>query len=161
VSAKGVRDVGRDKRRRAARDGSRFALLPWTVLDSSAYVGLSVHAKALLVEMARQLDGSGNNGRLICSRALLGPRGWSSNDMITKSKRELLDAGLLFQTFAGQRPNKASWFAVTWLPLDRINGYDAGAEQLFVRSAYRTKEPPRPIAKTRTLDRHAVQGAAP
>ena len=34
------------------------------------------------------------------------------------------------------RPNKASWFAVTWLPLDKILGYDPGAEQGFIRSAY-------------------------
>lgn len=149
--------MGRDKRRsKAGRDAGGFAAVPWSVLDSQAYIGLSVHGKALLFEMARQLTGH-NNGSLLCSRTKLAPRGWTSNDMLTKAKRELLDAGFLHQTVMGQRPNKASWYAVTWLVLDRIDGFDAGAAELFVRSAYRLNEPLKAPAKTRPLDRPTVQ----
>ena len=47
---------GRNKLRRgdAGRDAGGFVALPWTVLDSPAYSGLSHPAKALLLEFARQ-----------------------------------------------------------------------------------------------------------
>jgi hypothetical protein len=61
--------------------------------------------------------------------------------VVTRAKRELIEAGFIFETVMGQRPNKASWYAVTWYPLDKIPGYDAGAEKCFVRSAYRKNEP--------------------
>jgi hypothetical protein len=122
--------------RSSGRDPGGFVAIPWSALDSPAYQSLSVHAKALMVEMARQLRGD-NNGALLCSRAYMAPRGWISSDMLTKAKRELLAAGFLHETVIGQRPNKASWYAVTWLGLDRISGYDEGAAELFRRSAYK------------------------
>jgi hypothetical protein len=36
-----------------------------------------------------------------------------------------------------QRPNKAAWYAVSWHALDRPPGYDPGAAESFVRSAYK------------------------
>jgi len=157
--------VGKDKRRsRAGRDPGGFLAVPWSVLDSPAYIALSVHAKALLFDVARQLTGH-NNGSLLCSRTKLAPRGWTSNDMISKSKRELIEAGFLHETVMGQRPNKASWYAVTWQVLDRLDGYDAGAAETFVRSAYRLKGATRPPTampqQTHTLDRPTVQEVAP
>jgi hypothetical protein len=68
-------------------------------------------------------------------------RGWKSADMLNKAKRELLDAGLIFQTVQGHRPNKASWYACTWMPLDQLAGYDFDAMETFQRSAYRNGEP--------------------
>lgn len=128
----------RDKRARAAsgRDPGCFVAVPWSVLDSPAYQALSMHARALLLEMARQLDGH-NNGALLCSRTYMAGRGWNSVDMLFKAKAELLKAGFLHETVMGHRPNKASWYAVTWLCLDKISGYDPGAAELFKRSAYK------------------------
>lgn len=160
--------MGRDKRAKSTgRDGTKFALLPHVVLDSPAYLQLSAPAKVLLVEMARQFHGH-NNGSLLCSRSKLAPRGWTSNDVLTRAKKELIAAGFLFQTVAGQRPNKASWYAVTWLNLDRLDGYDAGTERLFQRGAYRAVQPiasapERKLSaclKTHPLHRQAVQEAA-
>lgn len=160
----------RGKFNRKSRVAGRFVALPWTMLDCPAYVALSVHAKALLIEIARQLNGS-NNGMLLCSRAKLVPRGWTSNDMLTKSRRELIDAGFLHQTVMGQRPNRASWFAVTWCDLDRIDGFDPGAAATFRRGAYEARnlavKPDREelfrrweaAGKTRVLDRGTVQNA--
>lgn len=111
--------------------------LPWQVLDSPAWQNLSYPAKALALEVARQYV-SDNNGRLLCSRAHLLPRGWNSNDVIHRGVRELLDAGFLHQTVLGQRPNKASWYAITWQPLDPSPKYDAGAVELFVKAKYLT-----------------------
>lgn len=136
-----------------SRDPGGFIAIPWAVLDSPAYQGLSPHAKALLIDIARQYTGS-NNGALRCGRAYMSPRGWTSVDMLTKAKRELLEAGLLHETVKGCRPNKASWFALTWLSLDKLDGLDAGTAAAFERGAYLKKQP----LKTRALDRTTVQG---
>ena len=137
------------------RDSGGFIALPWAVVDSPAYSALSAHAKVLLIEMARQLRGD-NNGMLLCSRAYMAERGWKSNDMLTKCKDELLAAKLLHQTVMGHRPNRASWYAVTWIGLDKLDGYDADLSSLFIRGAYR----PGPL-KTRSLDRPTGQEARP
>lgn len=131
--------MGRDKRRKG-QDGSRdpggFVALPWAVLDSAAYQGLSHPARSLLMELARQYVRD-NNGRLLASGAHLSKRGWSSNDTITKAKKELLAAGLIHETVKGCRPNRASWYALTFYAIDRLPGYDHGALESFERGAYR------------------------
>ena len=117
------------------RDGTQFAILPFVVLDCENFINLSHPAKALLLEFARQY-GAGYNGRLLCSMRHLEPRGFKSADVVTRAKRELISGGFIHETVMGHRPNKASWYGVTWYPLDKLNGYDEGAEKTFVRSAY-------------------------
>lgn len=133
---------GRNKGRKgsAERDSGGFIALPWSVLDCPAYGRLSAHARALLLEVARQYVRD-NNGRLLLTRDYMKARGWKSCDMLDKCKRELLEGGFLFETVKGQRPNKASWYALTFYALDRHPGYDAGAVQCFKRSAYRETAP--------------------
>lgn len=123
------------KGRDSSRDSGPFVALPWSVLDSAAYMHLSHPAKALLMELARQYVRD-NNGRLLASRTYLGKRGWTSADTISRALRELIAVGLIHQTVQGYRPNKASWYALTWRTLDRLPGYDAGAAESFERSAY-------------------------
>ena len=67
---------GRNKLRRgdAGRDAGGFVALPWAVLDSPAYAQLSMHARALLLEVARQFTRD-NNGWLLLSRAYMAGRG--------------------------------------------------------------------------------------
>lgn len=127
------RGVGRkgDK----ARVSGGFVALPWAVLDCAAYADLSHPAKALLVDIARQYVRD-NNGRLLASAAHLAKRGWRSVDVITRAKRELIDAGFVHETVKGHRPNKASWYAVTWYLLDPHPGYDPGAAVTFERGSY-------------------------
>jgi len=129
---------GRNKLRRVdtSRDAGGFVALPWSVLDCPSYAGLSHPARALLLEIARQLVRD-NNGRLLASAGHLEARGWRSRDVITRAKRELLEAGFIFETVKGQRPNRASWYAVTWMALDRHPDFDAGALECFQRGAYR------------------------
>jgi len=88
------------------------------------------------MEMARQFVGD-NNGRLLASAAYLRKRGWKSADVISRAKRQLLEAGFIFETVKGRRPNKASWYAVTWQSLDKLPGYDIGVTLTFERAAYR------------------------
>ena len=133
---------GRNQTRKGdtGRDSGGFIALPWSVLDCPAYARLSHPARALLFELARQWVRD-NNGRLLTSGAYLAKRGWKSADVITRAKRELIAAGFLFETVMGHRPNKASWYAVTWRSLDKLPGYDPGAAECFERGAYR-KAPP-------------------
>lgn len=131
-----ARGLKSTKVRSSVRDSGGFLALPWVVLDSPAYLQLSHPARSLLLDIARQfvID---NNGRLLASFRYLKTRGWTSVDTISRAKKELIDAGLLYETVKGHRPNKASWYAVTWFNLDRIPGYDPGAIEGFERSAYR------------------------
>jgi hypothetical protein len=136
--------MGRERiKRGAGRDSGGFVALPWSVLDSPAFLALSHPAKALLLEVARQCHGD-DNGRLLVSRPLLAARGWKSVDVITRAKQELLDAELIFETVKGQRPNKASWYAVTWHKLGKLQGYDHGVTAAFRQGAYRKNEALRP-----------------
>lgn len=130
--------MGSDYRKKvdSGRDGGGFAAIPWAVFDSPSYARLSHPAKALLMEFARQFVRD-NNGKLLCSMAYLRPRGWKSNDVITRAKTELLAAGFIHETCKGQRPNRASWYAVTWRTIDRQKGFDHGAVESFERGAYR------------------------
>ncbi len=131
--------MGRDKRRKGqdnSRDAGGFCAIPWAVLDSAAYQGLSHPARSLLMELARQYVRD-NNGRLLASRAYLAKRGWKSADVIQRAKDELIAAGFVHETVKGQRPNKASWYAITWYSIDRLPGYDPGALESFERGAYR------------------------
>ncbi|KWT83879.1 hypothetical protein APY03_4434 [Variovorax sp. WDL1] len=92
----------------------------------------------------------------------MAPLGWTSNDMLTKCTRELVAAKLLHQTVVGHRPNKAAWFAVTWLGLDRLNGFDHGAAESFVRGAYKHADPlpsPKP-SRAQMYDRWRAPAAA-
>ena len=132
--------MSKSKRHRGAvRDPGGFLAIPWSVLDSKAYLRLSHPARSLLLEIARQYHGD-DNGRMIVTLAHLKPRGWTSNDTINRAKQELLDAQLIFETCKGQRPNKASWYACTWWALDKLDGYDSGAVAAFRRGTYADRE---------------------
>lgn len=123
--------MGRDKQKRGSykgsgRDSGPFAAIPWAILDCDAYRRLSHTARSLLLEFARQYV-KDNNGRLLASGRYLSTRGWKSAGVIQRAKQELIDAGFIYETVKGHRPNKASWYAITWQDIDRHSGFDAGA----------------------------------
>ncbi|MDD5479501.1 hypothetical protein [Rhodoferax sp.] len=133
-----------------SREPGGYCALPWCVIDSQAYQSLSYPAVALLIELARQRQG-GDNGRYLLSGRYLATRGWRSRDVIDRARRELLDAKLIYQTVQGHRPNKASWFALTWYSLDKLPGYDAGAVEGFRRGMYNTFKPSTPAPTREAL----------
>lgn len=140
----------RDRRQKgdSGRMAGGFAAMPWAVLDCPAFARLSHPARALLLEMARQFVRN-NNGRLLCSMAYLRERGWKSADVVHRAKSELLAGGFIHETCKGHRPNKASWYAVTWQALDRLPGYDDGTAESFRRGAFMAGEPLPPPKPTR------------
>lgn len=135
--------MGKKTRMDESREPGGYISLPWSVIDSPAYQNLSYTGKALLIELARQYVRN-NNGRLLLSQRYLVTRGWRSGDVILRAKRELLDAKLIYQTVQGHRPNKASWFALTWYTLDRLPGYDDSAADGFRRGMYTISPLPKP-----------------
>lgn len=139
-----------------SRDQGGFVALPWSVLDCPAYASLSHPARSLLWEFARQYVRD-NNGRLLASGVYLAKRGWKSQDVVTRAKRELLEAGFIHETVMGHRPNRASWYAVTWRALDKIPGYDAGAPETFKRGAYQQI---RPLKNASLTPSHGVERSA-
>lgn len=128
------------------RDGGAFMALPWAVVDSDAYRGLSHTARSLFIDIARQYNLK-NNGRLLASKNFLRQRGWQSSDVIHRALRQLLDSGLIYMTVQGHRPNKASWFALTYYDLFDDPRFDPNAFQGFRRGAY----------KMHSLDRQTTQ----
>jgi len=133
-----------------SREPGGYCAFPWCVIDSQAYQSLSYPAVALLIELARQRQGN-DNGRYLLSARHLATRGWHSKDVIERARKELIDSKLIYQTVQGHRPNKASWYALTWYSLDKLPGYDAGAVEGFRRGMYSTFRLPAPAPTREAL----------
>jgi len=129
------------------RDGTRFITLPMVVLDSPGYRLAGHPARALLIDIAMQYTGH-NNGKLTACAKYLRAKGWRSNDTIVRARRELLECGLLIETRKGARPNKAAWYALSWLDLDQGQGLDFDPKS-YPRGAYMT--PDRPTVQIASL----------
>jgi hypothetical protein len=123
----------------AKRDSGGFQAIPNAVYESDAFLGLSHYARSLLWDFAFQFKGD-NNGRLVCTWDLMSRRGWRSRETLANAKAELLAAQLIAETRKGARPSRASWYGITWLALDAIDGMDIDA-RVFPRGAYRRLVP--------------------
>lgn len=119
-------------------DGATFLKLPMVVLESPGYRQAGHVARALLIDIALQYKGL-NNGKLVACEKYLGPIGWKSNATVLRAVRELLSCGLLIETRKGGRPNKAAWFALSWLSLDQGQGLDIDPK-LYPRGEYMRPE---------------------
>jgi hypothetical protein len=127
--------MGRN-RHKGNRVGEPFVALPYSVLNSKKFTALSAHAVKLLIDVAAQYRGD-NNGDLSTAWKLMQPRGWRSEETLHRAKLELVEAGFLFETRKGHRPNVCSLFALTWAALDDATKFDAGAAARFRRGDYR------------------------
>ncbi len=95
---------------------SGYCALPYCVLDGNAYRGLSHPARALLIEILRQHNGS-NNGRMQLATKYLRGRGWSRADVVDRAKKELGESGLAIKTRLGGLNAGPDLWALTWLPI--------------------------------------------
>lgn len=100
-----------------------FLGFPHRVLDSRAYLNLHHATKCLLIELARQLNGS-NNGHLQLTYSWLKTRGWGSNDTVSRGISELLSSGLIVKTRQGGLNIGPCQYAVTWLPISNFSGLE-------------------------------------
>jgi len=129
----------RYKNAKEKRDGESHIGVPHCVLNGVAYLGLNAHARMLLWDLAAQYRGD-NNGDMCAAWKLMHPRGWKSEETLSKAKRNLLEVGLIVETRKGARPNKCGLFALTWYALDDCKGKPDISPQSFPRGAYRLKD---------------------
>lgn len=100
--------------------GKPYASIPIDVLQSTAFIGAGHTAKALLFELMRQHDGY-NNGRLELSFVYLKKyREWTSRDVVTRARNELIERGLIIQTKKGGLNAGTNYYAVTWLDISNF-----------------------------------------
>jgi len=119
--------------------------LPIDMLQGAAYSSLSMSAKALLIELASQLRAKHgeitNNGDLTTAFSVLSLRGWKDPKTIRAAAKQLEEVGLIVKTRQGCRPNTASLYAVTWLPLNEMPKLDISARG-FPMNAYKLMDKP-------------------
>jgi len=100
-----------------------FVMLPFEVISSSAYASLGGSAAKLLIELVYVYYGS-NNGALWISPKRFTERGFSKSTAI-RAYKELLIHGFIFMTRkGGNQKGGCSWFALTWLPINKTAGMD-------------------------------------
>lgn len=126
------------------RDGGRFIQLPVDVLNSRAYLSLSAHGRMLLLDLNVQYKGD-NNGKLAVPWKQVKLRGWKSETTLLKAKAELLAAQLIVETRKGGRPNKVSYYALTYYALDDFGSLLDMAASVFPRGAWRLMDPVPPV----------------
>lgn len=107
--------MGRE-RTKSRLDG-RFLALPHQVMDCAAFIALSAPATRLLLDIARQYMGT-NNGKLLCTLSVMKGRGWSSNDTLSRARKELEAAHFIQKTREAWMPRRAAWYGLCWRPLD-------------------------------------------
>ena len=100
-----------------------YSTIPHAVLDSPAFIGLSVRAKALLFDVMRPHNAR-NNGHMQLTYTWLKNRGWRSADQIAKSTQELQDRKLIYKTKQGGLNIGPSFYALTWHHITNRIGLD-------------------------------------
>jgi hypothetical protein len=108
------------ERFKARRDNGTFFRVPTCVLDSSNFRGLSLKARALLLDLGAQFRGH-NNGDLAVTWKVLQPRGWKSKDTLRNALLELLAAGMIELTRQGGL-HCANLYAFTWIEIHECGG---------------------------------------
>ena len=97
-----------------------YAALEHRVIDSGAYVDLSFSARALLLQITRQLT-KDNNGHLQATHSYLSRYGFSNRTVI-RGIAELISHRMIYRTKSGGYQQGASQYAVTWLPIKQSEG---------------------------------------
>ena len=128
-----------------------YSAFPHAVLDSTAYTGLSFSARALLIDMARQLNGR-NNGHLHCVFSWLAKRGWTSKATVVKARTELLNHGLIVVTRTGGLNCGASLYGLTWLAIGDFTKLDISQRNYYPGQWRLMDKPPTLIAVSKNAD---------
>ena len=111
-----------------------YSSIPWSVLDSKAFMGASDKAKSLLHALMRQHDGK-NNGHLHLAKKWLSQHGWTCDENNRKATNELLERGLIIQTRWGGLNAGPNQYALTWHDITNYVGLDITAKG-YQRGAY-------------------------
>lgn len=109
--------MGRSTIKSKLFNGAQFVAIPMAALHSRKFLRLSPWALKLLLDLLAQFNGS-NNGDLSAAMKIMKKRGWRSPTTLSKAKKELLDAGFIYETRKGRLPNTCSLYGVTWHALN-------------------------------------------
>lgn len=133
--------MNKNKRRTKPQEAvsGSYTPLPHALLDSTAFMGASTRAKAMLLELVRQHNGR-NNGHLQLSVGWLRKRGWSSTSAIQLAKAELLKRDLAILTKRGGLNAGPDYYALTWLPIGDYSGLDL-KQGSYAPGAWRFADP--------------------
>lgn len=140
--------MGAKKKPRESVSGT-YTAVPHAVMDSTAFLGASSGAKALLLEVMRQHTGSNNGHMQLSVDWLKKSRGFRSATTIQRAKDELLTRHLLMRTRRGGMGIGPDRFALTWLPITNFCGLDLVTARTYHQGAWRLLDPA-PVIKTRT-----------
>jgi hypothetical protein len=133
------------------RHGPKFIQLFRYMLDSSAYVSLSVWARAALVEVTRGYDGA-NNGNIRLSERELAKRMSCHRVTARRALQELVDKGFIEARIKGAFHIKYSRATVWRLNDRRCDATGQEQSQAFMRWTADPKPPRRKQAKLRTAE---------
>ena len=97
-----------------------YAAIEHRVIDSPAYADLTFSARALLVQLARQLTKT-NNGHLQGTFTDMQRFGFSVNTL-SRATHELISHGFIYKAKSGGFHQGAAQFAVTWLSVTNTHG---------------------------------------
>lgn len=97
-----------------------YAAIEHRVIDSPAYIDMTFSARALLLEIARQLT-KDNNGHLQATYSYMKQHGFSENTL-SRAIKELIAHGMIYRTRSGGYQQGAAQYAVTWLPIKNRQG---------------------------------------
>lgn len=103
-----------------------IAILPKVVLENDRFYTLNPQAKVILLYIASQYNGY-NNGDLCATLSVFKKYGFTSNDTLTRSLKQLEINGLIVRTRIGGKDwqtggNLPSLYAITWQPIDECKG---------------------------------------
>ena len=141
----------RFKNAQAKREGGGFVPLPFAVIRSQSYAGLSAHAVKLLNDCLAQYKGD-NNGDLCAAWTLMRPRGWKSKETLNNALKELLSGEWLEVTRQGGR-HKATLYAITFYAIDYCNGKLDVSATNSPRGSWKKNEPLPPLPKLKVVPR--------
>jgi hypothetical protein len=129
-----------------------FVSIPWAVLDSPNFAKLSHAAVCMLIELARRFTGK-NNGDLSATARAREPRGWNSNETITRALRELEHYGFIIRSRQGGR-NRCNLYALSWHGVNECGGkLEISASPVPLNDWKIEKEPYRHPPRARSRNR--------
>lgn len=108
------------QKHRGRKETGTFLRVPTAVLASLNFCGLSVKAKALLLDIGARYNGF-NNGDLAAPYSWMQARGWKSKDTLHRALKELLEAGMIELTRQGGL-HGPSLYAFTWMAIEDCKG---------------------------------------
>lgn len=149
-----MKPISRQKHK-GRKDLGTFLRVPTAVLVCPNYRGLSMKAKAMLLDIGARFNGF-NNGDLAAPYSWMKERGWKSKDTLHRALKELLEAGMIELTRQGGL-HGPSLYAFTWMAIDDCKGkldvaatrVASGKWQLPMAVAGKEAQlPPRPVGQS-------------